>query len=259
MTAFLKIDECRHCDRLLPWEWVPATLVNGKALSGTGVWRSTLADGLCPGCQASLEATREQERQAHLRRGELMRLLGGEKPYREFTFERYEVTPESRVAFEAANTFDPAADNVYLWGPCGVGKTHLAWAVARRCFEETLSVAIQLAINLSRKVRMKDPLQEQAELDALARADVLVLDDLGAGSNTAFNRQLLQEILDTRDFEDRAGLVVTCQYSLDQLAAKFENDAIASRLAGLCRVIRIGGSDRRLRSKPHFTEKGTGV
>jgi chromosomal replication initiation ATPase DnaA len=52
--------------------------------------------------------------------------LGGEKPYREFTFERYKVTPGNRRAYERSKTFDPAAENLYLWGPSGVGKTHLA-------------------------------------------------------------------------------------------------------------------------------------
>ena len=50
MTAFLKIDECKVCERAIPWEWVPAVLLNGKPLSGTGVWRSQRAEGLCPVC-----------------------------------------------------------------------------------------------------------------------------------------------------------------------------------------------------------------
>jgi DNA replication protein DnaC len=246
MTAFLKINDCKTCHRALPWEWTPAVLLSGKTLAGTGVWRSQLVNGLCPACLAALESEREKKQRALNRRRELVELLGGEKPYREFTFERYQVTPENKLAYERARNFDPAADNLYLWGPCGVGKTHLAYATARRCFEESLSVAILRAGQLSRKVRMKDPGQEQAAIDDLAQVETLVLDDLGVGSDTAFSRQILQEILDARDFNDRAGLVVTGKYSLDSLAEKLNDDTIPSRLAGMCAVVEVTGVDHRM-------------
>jgi DNA replication protein DnaC len=73
-----------------------------------------------------------------------------------------------------------------------------------------------------------------------------VLDNLGPGLDTPFSRQILQEILDHRENHDRAGLLVTSRYSLDDLAAKLADDAIPSRLAGLCEVIQIGGRDGRL-------------
>src|SRR5579872_6337075 len=84
MTAFLKIDECQSCHRSLPWEWVSAVLLNGKPLAGTAVWRSQLIARRCPACQAASESAREKEERARLRRSELVELLGGEKPYREF-------------------------------------------------------------------------------------------------------------------------------------------------------------------------------
>jgi len=102
------------------------------------------------------------------------------------------------------------------------------------------------AFELSRRMRMKDPEQEQAALDGFIRAEALVLDDLGAGPNTAYSRQILQEILDRRNFTDRAGIVVTSKYSLDELAATLADDSIPSRLAGMCQMIRVGGRDHRL-------------
>jgi DNA replication protein DnaC len=220
--------------------------LNGKVLAGTGVWHSQLTDRLCPDCLTALQAQRQKDEHALAVRKELVQLLGGEKPYREFTFERYTVTPDNRLAFECSRRFDPAAENLYLWGPCGVGKTHLAHAIARRCFQETLSVTILFAPQLSRKVRMKDPDKEQAAIDEYVRCDVLILDDLGAGPDTAFSRQIMQEILDGRDFTDRPGLVVTSKYSLDELAAKQADDSIPSRLAGTCQVVAVKGIDHRL-------------
>lgn len=249
MTAFLKIDECRHCHRALPWEWVPAIVLKGKPLAGTGVWRSQLLDHRCQTCRSALEHEREERASALQRHKQLVKLLKGEKPVREFTFERYQVTSGNRVAFENCKDFAPGGDNLYLWGACGVGKTHLAYAVAKHCFEETLSVTILWASELTRKVRMKEPEQEQAVLDDWASVDMLVIDDLGAGIDTPFSRQILKQIVDARDFNDRAGLIVTSNYSLDDLAAKLRDDGIPSRLAGMCRAIELTGSDGRLAGK----------
>ena len=249
MTAFLKIDDCKACHRSLPWEWVPAIPLGGRTLAGTGVWRTQLTGGVCPDCLAALERERQNAQCALAMRRELVQLLGGEKPYREFTFERFEITPGNQLAYERSKKFNPATDNLYLWGPCGVGKTHLAYAIARTWFEQTLSVTILLASQLSRKVRMKDPEKEQAAIDEFVRIETLFLDDLGMGNETAFSKQIFQEILDGRDFNDRAGLVVTSKYSLSAMAEKLNDDTIASRLAGMCQIVEIKGTDFRLRAR----------
>ena len=246
MTAFLKIDACRTCHRSLPWEWIPSVILAAKPLAGTGVWRSQLADGLCPDCRANITVQREKERRNTEKRTALIALLGGEKPYREFTFERFRVVPGNQAAYDCCRNLNPATDNLYLWGPCGVGKTHLAWAAARRSFEETLPITVLHASHLSREVRMKESAQEQGIISNWISAETLILDDLGSGHDTAFSRQILQEILDGRDFRDRAGLVVTSKYSLSDLAQKLGDDSIPSRLAGMCRVLEVRGPDARL-------------
>jgi DNA replication protein DnaC len=250
MTAFLRIDDCKACHRSLPWEWVPAVLLNGKGLPGTGVWRSQLVRGICSACALATEARSRKERQALALRASLVALLGGEHPYREFTFERYEMTPGNQLAFETAKHFSPATQNLYLWGPCGLGKTHLAWACARRSCEEALSVDILRAGQISRKFRLKEPEAEQAAIDQAANAQMLVLDDLGSGPDTAFTRHVLQEILDERIFRDRAGLIVTSKYTLEGLMAKMNDDSIPSRLAGMCTVLELRGTDHRIKRKP---------
>ena len=83
-------------------------------------------------------------------------------------------------------------------------------------------------------------------MDRLIGTDILVLDDVGSASDTAYSRQILQEILDGRHFRDRSGLVVTTKYSIDQLAAKMADDTIPSRMAGMCSVIEVRGPDGRL-------------
>src|ERR1700730_4968874 len=87
MTAFLKIDDCKTCHRSVPWEWVPAVLLGQTTLAGTGAWRSQLTNGQCAACLAAAEAKSQKEQRALAFRNKLVELLGGEKPYREFTFD----------------------------------------------------------------------------------------------------------------------------------------------------------------------------
>jgi DNA replication protein DnaC len=246
MTAFLKIDFCHRCRQEKPWEWVAPILVGNRTLAGTGVWRSQFLDGLCPACVAATELKRQKEQRDRALRDELIELLGGEKPYREFTFERYQVTSKNRLAFERAKAFNPPSGNLYLWGACGVGKTHLACAIARHGFEQHQSVVILRPGQAVRKVRMREPHEEQAILDQWVQAKVIILDDFGSGTDTVYSRQILQEVLDLRDFQDRGGMVVTSKYSLADLARKLGDDTIPSRLGGMCRVIEVRGPDRRL-------------
>ena len=259
MAAFLKIDDCVRCRRSLPWEWVPAALLNGRPLAGTGVWRSSLIDGRCSACDREVERERHKQKEALRQRNALIALLGGEKPYREFTFERYEVTPGNRLAYERCQHFNPATENLYLWGPCGVGKTHLAWAVARRCFEESLSVRIEGAGQLSRRTRLQGANHEQSAIDEWVDTEVLVLDAMGMGQQTAYSRQILLEILERRDWADRAGLVVTSPFSLDGLAATLQDDSIPSRIAAMGGIVEIREVDHRLQHPHHYTERPLGI
>jgi DNA replication protein DnaC len=246
MTAFLKIDRCTNCHQDRPWEWVPPLFLIGRVLAGTAVWRSQLLDGICAGCREAMSKKLYAEKLARSQHLALARLMGGERPYQECTFERYVVSPENRVAFEIAQRFSALRDNLFLWGPCGVGKTHLALALARRSFERRFSVEILKSPQLVRRMRMKEPDAEQAVIDRLANVGVLVLDDLGMGTDSAYSRQVLQEILDARNCHDRGGLVITSKYSFSMLADRMQDDTIPSRLAGMCQSVAMTGKDWRL-------------
>ncbi len=246
MTAFLKIDRCKACCQEIPWEWLPPVLLGGRPVAGTGVWRSALMDRLCSGCWERAEAEREGLRRSARQRDRLIELLGGIKPYREFTFERFRVCVSNRQAFEAAKGFDPSRENLYLWAAGRVGKTHLGIAIARACFERGGTIKLATPTQLVRQLRMKPPEEEQQAIDAFVRADTFLLDEYGRVNETAYGRLVLQEILDARSFRDRGGLVVTSRYSPLAVARRTGDDAIPARLAETCRIVPMAGPNGRL-------------
>lgn len=227
-------------------DWMPPIACGPRTLPGTGIWRSNLTDGLCPNCWANDREKIADTQKARALQLRLLELLGGEKPLREYRFESFTRTKENDPAFSRASAFGSTRENLYLWGPCGTGKTHLAGALARKACESGLTVEFLRPPKLIRRVRRLDPDDEDRAIQKIVRADVFVLDDMGIGRDTAYARQVFQEILDGRDSADRNGLVVTSKYSLDDLARKLGDDAIPSRLAGMCRVIHIPGPDWRL-------------
>jgi DNA replication protein DnaC len=242
------IEICVHCGRSLTANWIPPVKVVGKPLAGTGTWQSPLTDGVCDTCIESERNAEERMRQGLRLRNRIRSVLGSRPAY-EFTFDRFAVSPENRSAYETAIAFDPRLRNLYLWGACGVGKTHLAYAIARRALEVGQAAVVTTPPRISRRLRMREPDEEQSILDRLIRADVLVIDELGIGHETAFLKQILQEILDGRTFDNRSGLVITSKFSLDALAAHLKEDAIPSRLAGRCVTVEMGGLDHRLRTQ----------
>jgi len=239
MSAFLKIDRCSSCSQEIPWEWVPEIRIVGRPLAGTGVWRSRLLDGLCPRCVENEDAGAEAERRRLTQRGVLMRLLGGIKPYDEFTLERFRVDPGNQSAVRAAHAFDPLKHNLYLWSRSRNGKTHLACAIARSCFLRGYSIEVLKAAQLVRRLRMRPPEDEQRTVTHFVDVDVLLLDDFGFGHDTPYGRQVLIEILDARAFRGKGGLLIATRCSPRLLASRWSDDTVVSRIEEMCNVLEM--------------------
>jgi DNA replication protein DnaC len=154
----------------------------------------------------------------------------------------------------AAGDWIRSHHNLLVTGPCGVGKSWLACALGHRACRDDFSVAyhrlprlfaaLALARGDGRYTRM---------LRAIARLDLLILDDWGPEPFDADQRRDLLEIVEDR-YEARS-IIVTSQLPLDRWYEIIGNptiaDAILDRLVhNAHRIDLAGDSLRRTRPRP---------
>ena len=87
---------------------------------------------------------------------------------------------------------------------------------------------------------------EESMLKDYFNTPLLILDDLGAEKTTDWALQSLYIIVNKRLSEEKQ-TIITSNLSLDELKEKL-GDRIASRIAGMCKVMQLKGKDRRFKS-----------
>ncbi len=129
-----------------------------------------------------------------------------------------------------------------LAGPTGVGKTHLAVAIAWEWFEDGCSVISSRVDDLLDTLRQGyDDNTYHKKLDHIRRCSLLVLDDLGAEHAKDWAGEKIDRIVDWR-YASRMPLVVTTNAKGDELAPR-----VASRLAdhSCSQVVQMDAEDFR--------------
>jgi DNA replication protein DnaC len=119
--------------------------------------------------------------------------------------------------------------NLLLIGPTGVGKSFIASALADAACRADYSVRCFRMCKLAEQLARAHALQRRsAFLRDMAKADVLLIDDLTIASLTEQVKRDLLEILDDR--YDRKSTIVTTQLGLESWHAAFGDPTLADAL-----------------------------
>lgn len=138
--------------------------------------------------------------------------------------------------------------NLFLRGPVGTGKTWQAYGALRRVVLASARSRQRLSWRATTFPAFNAAMRPQPdeghirELEDLQQADLLLLDDLGAGKTTDWTEDTLVRLIDAR-WSQRRPTIVTTNMTSDRLVSDLD-ERVVSRLRESVRVA-LNGPDRR--------------
>lgn len=152
----------------------------------------------------------------------------------------------------ATCAFLPRHENVLLCGPTGVGKSHLANALAIEALKRDFRVLSRPTHRLLGELHAARANGAHPRLfSRILSCDLLVLDDFGLQALSAQAVQDLYEIVTER--YEHGSLIITSNRAFDEWAEVFNNDLLASaaldRLTHHAHTLIIRGESYRQRSR----------
>jgi DNA replication protein DnaC len=173
------------------------------------------------------------------------------------SFETFRPQNESqRAALQLARGFaDGGASSLFIHGPAGVGKSHLAAGAIARLIERGENARFLSARRLPLELRqaMEDGIgRDLARLDEYANVRFLALDDLGtAEKSTAFTAESLLSLIDAR-VQGRRPTFFTSNFPLRDLAPRLCGSPgelsgllVCDRIREIARVAKLEGESFR--------------
>ena len=172
-----------------------------------------------------------------------------ERKYQELNFENFIIDLNNKNAVKMANDYinknkDKILSNgLIIMGESGVGKTHLAAAIANKLIENDKIVLMDRLTTLLDMIKetFRDNTKSENELIELySNVDMIIIDDLGTERISSWALEKLYTIIQNR-CENRLPIIITTRFNKEGLIARFSYsndqdlvDATISKLYQMC-------------------------
>lgn len=238
---------CPHCGKVVPKQ------------TYTILGREVTVQPICK-CEAEADDRQKREMEIRERKSEIesrYSSLTSSPKYRGCTFDNYEISPDNREAYQAARAFTtawPDSKDLLIYGNPGNGKSHLAAAIGNALLADDVIVVFAAYVDLLEAIKATyngGDGSEAAILDAICRADLLILDDLGVERPSEYTLDVLFRITERRGRNFRR-TVYTTNYSPPELVIRYgkavgkvEAQRVIGRIIEGAQVVKNDGEDRR--------------
>lgn len=200
----------------------------------------------CPGCAISQEAEANY-RLAEENAKERLLESGLTKRQQKYSFDNFKPEPGTRAAWRALQNYVLSEKGIFVYGEtCGIGKTHLMAALARKFLRQghrILWVNCTTYLYGLRQGFEKENKGKYLSIQKLIDAPILFIDDIGVEVDSAWVTQTLYQILNER-YEDEKPTFITSNFDLEVIEESL-GQPIASRIADMCDFFDMGGTDHR--------------
>lgn len=150
-----------------------------------------------------------------------------------------------------AQNFSECSDGILMTGGTGLGKTHLALAIANEVTKKGMGVvyisAPEMVSALEEYQFGREGVRRDITPSLLTECDLLIIDDLGTEFATNFSRSSVYSVFNSRISRGKPTIIST-NLSLKELEQAY-SDRFVSRVTGYCRRLHFEGNDIRIQKK----------
>ncbi|MDD4124548.1 MAG: ATP-binding protein [Eubacteriales bacterium] len=143
-----------------------------------------------------------------------------------------------------AESFTPDSVNILMYGGTGLGKTHLAAAIAHIAAGKGHYVVYESSQRIISDCRKASFTSDADADDKYYKCQLLIIDDLGVEVKNEFNISALTGLIDRRIVSGQP-MIISTNYDLSELKSVY-NARLFSRILGEFTTMRFIGKDVRM-------------